>query len=96
MTVQMMQQEKTKASPRRMLLRIRGAIVSGIATLGPRQLQWYRDALEEIHDESPNRTSGKTRRPWPRRKEHKPPKPPQLLRLTPEHKQLLAKALAAA
>lgn len=96
MTTQMMQQEQTKASPRRMLLRIRGAIVRGLATLGPRQLQRYEDALEEIHDESPGRTSSKTRRPWPRRKDHKPPKPPQFRRLTKKQKQLMAKVLDAA
>lgn len=96
MTVQMMEQEKIKASPRRFVLRIRGAMMRGIATLGPRQLQKYEDALEEIHDESPGRTSSKTRRPWPRRKEHKPPKPPKFRRLTREQKTLMAKTLAAA
>ena len=96
MTVQMMEQEKTKASPRRFLLRIRGAMDEGIASLGPRQLRRYQDALEEIHDESPGRTSSKTRRPWPRRKEHKPPKPPKLRRLTRDQKTLMAKTLAAA
>jgi Transposase DDE domain len=96
MTVQMMEQEKLRPSPRRMVLRIRAAMMRGIATLGPRQLQRYEDALEEIHDESPGRTSSKTRRPWPRRKEHKPPKPPKLRRLTREQKTLMAKTLAAA
>lgn len=96
MTVQMMEQEKVKASPRRALLRIRGAVMRGIATLGPRQLQRYEEELEEIHDESPGRTSSKTRRPWPRRKEHKPPKPPKLRRPTGAQKELMAKTLAAA
>ena len=96
MTVQMMEQEKTKASPRRFLLRIRGAMDEGIASLGPRQLRRYQDALEEIHDESPNRKSSKTRRAWPRRKDHQPPKPPKLRRLTDEQKRLLAKVLTAA
>jgi hypothetical protein len=96
MTVHMAEEEKTKASPRRLVLRIRGAVVRGIATLGPRQLQRYEDALDEIHDESPNRTSSKTRRPWPRRKEHKPPKPPKLRRLTAAQRTLMAKTLEAA
>jgi DDE family transposase len=93
LTVQMMDEEKTKASPRRFLLRIRGAVIRGVATLGPRQLQRYQDALEEIHDECPERTSSKTRRPWPRRKQHKPPKPPHLRRLTERQKALMAKTL---
>jgi hypothetical protein len=96
MTVQMMEQEKTKISPRRFVLRIRGAMDEGIASLGPRQLRRYQDALEEIHDESPNRKSSKARRLWPRRKEHQPPKPPKLRRLTGEQKRLLAKVLTAA
>ncbi len=96
LTVQMMEQEKTKASPRRFVLRIRGAMLRGIASLGPRQLQWYEATLEEIHDESPGRISSKTRRPWPRRKEHKPPKPPKLRRLTSGQRTLMAKTLTAA
>jgi hypothetical protein len=96
MTVQMMEQEKTQASPRRFLLRIRGVMEEGLVTLGPRQLRRYQDALEEIHDESPNRRSSKTRRPWPRRKEHKPPRPPKLRRLTDAQKTLMARTLAAA
>jgi len=95
-TAQMMEEEKTTASPRRFILRIRGEVVRGISTLGPRQLQRYQDALEEIHDESPNRQSSKTRRAWPRRKEHKPPKPPKFRKLTTRQKNLLAKTLAAA
>jgi hypothetical protein len=95
--VQTMQQEgKTSASPRRILLRIRGAMTEGLADLGPRQLQRYKEALEEIHGETPNRTSGKTRRPWPRRKAHKPPGPPKLRRLTELQKNQLAKTLEAA
>jgi len=96
MTVQMMEQEKIKVSPRRFVLRIRGAVVCAIATLGPRQLQRYEDALEQIHDESPNRRSSKVRRPWPRRKEHMPPKPPKLRRLTRKQIALMAKTLEAA
>ena len=96
MTVQTMQQEKkTRGSPRRILLRIRGEILRGIAKLGPRQLLWYQEALEDIHDDNPGRTSSKTRRPWPRRKEHKPPKPPKLRRLSAEQKKLMAKTLGA-
>jgi Transposase DDE domain len=96
MTVHTMEEERSTASPRRLVLRIRGAVLTGIATLGPRQLRRYQEALETIHDESPERTSSKTRRPWPRRKPHKPPKPPRRRRLTDKQKQRMAKTLAAA
>jgi hypothetical protein len=96
MTAEVARQEKTSASPRRLVLRIRGAMDEGIASLGVRQLRRYQDALEDIHDESPNRRSSKVRRPWPRRKDHKPPKPPKLRRLTCEQKTLMAKVLKAA
>jgi hypothetical protein len=94
MTVQAMEEEKRKASPRRLVLRIRGTMISGIATLGPRQLRRYQETLETIHDDSPTRTSSKTRRPWPRRKPHKPPKPPRRRRLTDKQKQRMAKILS--
>jgi hypothetical protein len=84
------------ASPRQMLLRIRGAMNSGLADLGPRQRQQYRQALEEIHRESSHRTSSKTRRPWPRRKQHKPPKPPRLRRLSATQNYKLRRMLRAA
>jgi hypothetical protein len=82
--------------PRQMLLRIRGAMTSGIATLGPRQLQRYAELLEEIHNERLTRTSNKVRRPWPRRKKHTPPKPPKIRRLTTNQKHRMAKILRAA
>ena len=94
MAVQSMQQEnKTRSSPRQAVLRIRGAVIRGVAELGPRQLQWYEQALGEIHDERPDRTSSKIRRVWPRRKEHQPPKPPRFRRLTKDQKELMAKTL---
>jgi hypothetical protein len=96
MMVHAMEAEKTTASPRRMLLRIRGAVSRGLASMGPRQRQRYEHALEAIHDESPGRTSAKVRRPFPRRKDHKPPKPPQFRRLTRARKKLMAQTLPAA
>jgi hypothetical protein len=91
-----LQQERTGASPRRMLLQIRGHVAAGIAALGPRQRRWYVEALQEIHGETPDRTSNKTRRPWPRRKKHKPPGRPNFRRLTSKQKTLMAKTLQAA
>jgi Transposase DDE domain len=91
-----LQQPSSNASPRQMLLQIRGTMSAGIAGLGPRQLRWYVQALTEIHGETPGRTSSKTRRPWPRPKKQKPPGPPHLRRLTNAQKRLMAKILKAA
>jgi hypothetical protein len=95
MTVDGMQTEKTTPSPRRILLRIRGMVARGLASMGPRQRQRYELALEQIHDQSPYRTSAKVRRPFPRRKDHMPPKPPQFRRLSKAQKKLLNETLAA-
>lgn len=91
-----LQQANTGGSPRRMLLKIRGEATASIADLGPRQRRWYVQALQEIHGETPNRKSSKTRRVWPRRKEHKAPGPPKLRRLTNTQKSLREKILRAA
>jgi hypothetical protein len=90
------QDGSSSASPRQMLLRIRGAMSNGIAELGPRQRHRYRQALEDIHREGPHRTSSKTRRAWPRRKEHKPPKPPKLRRLSAKQNYRLRRMLQVA
>jgi len=63
-------------SPRQMLLRLRGEITTTIGTqLGPRQRRWYQAHLEQVRRGGPGK---KTRRPWPRRKDHQAPKPPKL------------------
>ncbi len=63
-------------SPRQMLLRLRGEITTTIgAQLGPRQQQAYQARLEEVRSGGPGK---KVRRKWPRRKDHKPPKPPKV------------------
>lgn len=63
-------------SPRQQLLRLRGEITTTIgAKLGPRQRRRYQAQLERVRRGGPGR---KTRRKWPRRKDHKPPKPPKL------------------
>jgi hypothetical protein len=79
------------ASPRQILMHIRVAITGGIATLGPRQLEFYINSVEAIHLESPNRESAKIRRVWPRRKQHIPPKPPHLRTLTEQQNSRLRK-----
>lgn len=63
-------------SPRQMLLRLRGEITTTIgAKLGPRQQQAYQAKLQQVHAGGAGR---KVRRKWPRRKDHKPPKPPKV------------------
>jgi hypothetical protein len=66
-------------SPRQMLLRLRSGMNALVRSLGPRQFAKYQRMLETVRsEERPNRTSLKVRQPWPRRKPHKPPGPPNL------------------
>jgi hypothetical protein len=63
-------------SPRQGLLRLRGEMTTTIgAGLGPRQRRAYQAQLERVCHGGPAK---KVRRKWPRRKDHKPPKPPKL------------------
>ena len=63
-------------SPRQTLLRVRGEITITIgAQLGPRQRRAYQARLQEVRAGGSRR---KVRRKWPRRKDHKPPKPPKV------------------
>jgi hypothetical protein len=64
------------AGPRPTLLQLRGEITVAIgAGLGPRQLRAYRARLGQVHAGG---RGNKTRRKWPRRKDHKPPRPPKM------------------
>lgn len=65
-------------SPRRMLLIIRSSITAALNRLGPRQLASYQFLLAQVRAEQRPRTSRRTRQIWPRRRDHKPPKPPQV------------------
>lgn len=80
-------------SPRRILLRIRGGIAAKLRTLGPRQFAAYQGMLERVRSEDRERTSPKVRQPWPRRKDHKPPKPPIILTMDGPLKMKIIKAL---
>lgn len=63
-------------SARQQLLRLRGEITTCLgARLGPWQQRWYREQLAVVRSGGPGH---KVRRPWPRRKDHKAPKPPKL------------------
>jgi Transposase DDE domain len=86
---------KTKAqcSARRALQEIRAEIA---AQLGPRQKNTYLRRLAQATRERRQRTSEKVSRRWRVRNDHKPPKPPKILKMSREQKQLMAKHLQAA
>jgi hypothetical protein len=68
--------EAEPGSPRQTLLRLRGEIMTTLgAKLGPWQQRWYRTQLQQVNGGGPG---AKARRPWPRRKDHRAPKPPKL------------------
>jgi hypothetical protein len=79
-------------SPRRILLAIRGGIAAQLRTLGPRQFAAYQAMLERVRSERRGLRS-KVRQVWPRRKDHKPPKPPKILKMDPAFKAKLTKRL---
>lgn len=65
--------------PRRALLRLRGALQAALRRLGPRQFAQYQRMLSVVRTPiSPTRVGAKVRQVWPRRKDHRPPKPPKL------------------
>ena len=81
-------------SPRRILLRLRGEMVTTIgAKLGPWQQRWYRAQLQQVNGGG---RGAKTRRPWPRRKDHRAPKPPKLRVMPTRLKVSLERQLNAA
>ncbi len=83
-------------SPREMLLQIRGEVLLTVGQqLGPRQRRVYLQRLRQARCAARVRTSAKARRAWPRRKEHKPPKPPKLRVMPASVKALRDKILKA-
>lgn len=81
------------ASPRKVLFEVRREIRE---CSRPRRRVCFTKRLSCAKRERRNRTSSKVKRPWPRRKDHKPPKPPQILTLSDEQKALRDKCLKAA
>jgi len=79
-------------SPRKVLLEIRRELRASTPT--PRGDFGLR--LSRAKRERRPRTTPKEKRVWPRRRPHKPPKPPLLLRLTDELKSLIENHLCAA
>jgi hypothetical protein len=84
-------------SPRRELLRLRGALTAALRSLGPRQFAQYQEMLRVVRSAPrPQRVSAKVRQEWTRRKDHKPPKPPKLRPLSDALKAKMVKALNVA
>jgi hypothetical protein len=79
--------EPAVCSPRKVLLAIRqelyGGLRSGHAS--------YEERLRQAVRERRQRTSAKAVRTWPRRKPHKAPKPPRLLKLTDQQRALISR-----
>ena len=80
-------EQEVKCSPRKILIAIREEITSA-----PRRRRLkYEERLRQAQGERRQRTSAKASRVWPRRKPHKPPKPPQLRKLSNAQKSELAR-----
>lgn len=83
-----------RSGPRQVLLRVRGEITTTIgAGLGPRQRRSYLRRLQQVAAGGPAK---KVRRPWPRRKDHKPPKAPRMRVIPPKLKPKLRRYFEAA
>jgi DDE family transposase len=86
---------KTQAicSARRALQEIRAEIA---AHLGPRQKATYLSRLAQATRERRQRISDKVARPWKARNDHKPPKPPKILKMDKAQKCLFETKLRVA
>jgi Transposase DDE domain len=84
-------------SARKVLLAIRAEIrdVTGMY-LGPRQRRSYVERLAQARWRDRRQRSSKVRRRWPGRKDHKPPGPPQILKMGTLLKDKMVKTLAMA
>ena len=86
----------TLASPRQILLEIRTEVTVHIGKyLGPRQQKSYLHRLMQARCEQRQRRSSKIRRPWPGRKDRKPPKPPKFHVMDKAQKTLMDQMLRA-
>jgi hypothetical protein len=84
-------------SARQVLLTIRGEIRNQTGMyLGPRQQLTYRQRLRRARLDLRRRRWSKIRRPWPGRAEHRPPRPPRILKMGSATKERLAKRLEQA
>jgi len=81
------QEHEVTCSPSKVLIAIREEINSAPR---PRRRR-YEQRRHEAQAESRQRTSAKASRPWPRRKPHKGPRPPELRTLSVAQRRLLAR-----
>jgi hypothetical protein len=81
-------QEPQRCSPRQVLLVIRQEIYGGRSV---QRRGRFGQRLAEAKLEARRRRQPKVKRRWPRRVDHKPPKPPRFLTLTDRHNALWAK-----
>jgi hypothetical protein len=77
-----LQEKKIMCSPRGVLVEIRREIREAHKKRGRRGYQ--KRVGKAGREDRPNRQSAKMKRQWPSRKEHKPPKPPEIRTLTDE------------
>lgn len=77
-------------SPRGVLLEVRREIAGRSKPSQP-----FTERISRACRENRTRTSAKQKRPWPRRKEHKPPRPPLLLKMTEQLKAAIQNNLQA-
>lgn len=82
-TQQRKQDNPERCSPRKVLLALRAEIN---ACAAQRSRPSYAHRLAHARRDRRNRTSPRTRRPWPRRKDHEAPQPPKLLKLSGSQK----------
>lgn len=87
------EEPRVMCSPRKVLLEIRRELNY---RLGSRRRGKFSDRLKECSREKRKRSSPKATRPWPRRKDHKPPGPPKILTLTAAQKRLISRIEEAA
>ena len=87
------EEPRVLCSPRKVLLEIRREL-SG--RLGSRRQGTFLGRLKECFREMRQRSSPKATRSWPRRKDHKPPGPPKVLKLTLAQKRLISRTRKAA
>ena len=86
-------EEAIVCSPRQVLREIRREL---LGTGSPRRRLPFSERLRDCRRERRARKTAKEKRVWPRRKNHKPPGPPQILTLTNAQKRLLSRCQTAA
>lgn len=84
---------RVMCSPRKVLLEIRRELNG---RLDPLRRGRFSDRLKECCREKRERSSPKATREWPRRKDHKPPGPPKILKLNAAQKSLISRTEKAA